>query len=70
MEQPTCEECPYWELLHINYGLCRKGQPVRVESMTEITTGRWPITWESDFCGEHPDFPQYIESLKEKPTDV
>lgn len=26
----------------------------------------WPERFSDDFCGEHPDFPAYLESLKDK----
>lgn len=80
MELPTCKTCPYWAsppseplgeckryppLLPPTESLARSWEEVS-ESMFE---GVWPDTKHCDWCGEHPDFPAYIRSLK-SPQDV
>ncbi len=38
---------------------CARADGISYDSTT------WPITGPIDWCGEHPDFPAYLESLKE-----
>ncbi len=77
MDRPTCKTCPYWsdEIFHedptCEASLCAcqrtppqlNGKPFNVETETGCD---FPYTWDSDWCGEHPDFPEYIASLKAK----
>lgn len=62
MDRPTCESCAYWLSFEgkppgsKNDGMCRADLP-----------HTWEGTQKIDFCGRHPDFPVYLESLK-KPT--
>ena len=47
-------------------GLCKRHAPSpTVTATSEDLWTAWPITDEIHWCGEHPDFPAYIESLRE-----
>ena len=50
---------------------CASGECRRYPRQTEGMVGRcmvtyWPRSLDSDWCGEHPDFPAYIASLKKR----
>lgn len=75
MERPTCKSCPYWRPQgHISRqqadsGLCKRYPVVYVGNPSEYdadNVGGWahPIEEDNSWCGEHPDFPAYIASLK------
>jgi len=51
MNRPTCEICPFWDEKG-NFQLCRR------------YAKNWAPTTPDDWCGEHPDFPEYVASLK------
>lgn len=72
MERPTCKTCPYWDVFNrepFDEGDCRKQAP-RAYLDSEFSPSEqgnnayWPVTTEIDWCGEHPDFPAYLEGLK------
>jgi hypothetical protein len=76
MYKPTCESCVYWDTWTQDckkdaLGLCRKNAPRRIRihkthgmsSTTQILNDT-PKTKIDEWCGEHPDFPAYLESLK------
>ena len=54
----TCADCVYWEAfvegLGGNYGFCRRHAPpaVTVAKAAEYEA-RWPLTEESEWCGEY-----------------
>ena len=61
---PACEQCIYWEAfvegLGGNYGFCRRHAPpaVTIAKAAEYEA-RWPLTEESEWCGEYrPHSPQ------------
>lgn len=79
MERPTCKTCPYFfwydsEDCEDPSGQCRRHTPrfPSTESMVQEAKGRsddadsgtWPVLHGSRWCGEHPDFPEYLASLK------
>ncbi len=69
MERPTCATCAYWDDAT---GDCHRlaPLPVWVENFpNEGNTHQviWPETEPDDWCGEHPDFPAYIQS-RQKPA--
>jgi len=76
MDQPRCKTCPYWDDTepweHDDGSLineCRRF-PRHWQINSERYFGvdsAWPRTHEDDWCGEHPDFPEYLASLK-KPS--
>ena len=79
MERPTCETCPYWDGDHSvkGIGYCKRNAPVpiilplRGELPNDYHIGDDPTFAElagTDWCGEHPQFPAYIESLKPVPV--
>jgi hypothetical protein len=76
MERPTCETCVYWnEINQLKYeGECKRHSP-RPVSITyqqgaiepdfhNCALSCWPITMDDDWCGDHPDFPAYLASLR------
>jgi hypothetical protein len=72
MNRPTCETCPYWESLDCNLGYCRRRAPRPYSDLMseheERFAAEWPSSTPDDWCGEHPDFPEWIESQR-KPID-
>lgn len=50
VERPCCATCGYFDG---RYGKCRR---------SPLALDRVPDEW----CGEHPDFPDYLASLKAK----
>ena len=73
MDSPTCETCPYFHWLVNDKGMCRRRSPQPNVSNPERDVGRmvaeWPDVSDYDWCGEHPDFPAWIESQR-KPRRV
>ncbi len=66
MDRPTCETCPFWE-----DGNCRRYPPhIYEKGCLEDKEGNflpvyfYPETEGDEWCGEHPDFPEYLQSLK------
>ena len=61
---PACEQCIYWEAfvegLGGNYGFCRRHAPPAVTiAKAAEHEARWPLTEESEWCGEYrPHSPQ------------
>lgn len=43
---------------------CKRRSP-QVVTIDRDTITTWPKTWENHWCGEHPDFPAFLASLKE-----
>lgn len=80
MERPTCKTCPYWEFGaetegDIDYaGFCHRHAPAPRplpldgdDNFKKTTSYRvyLPVETLGEYwCGEHPDFPAYLESLK------
>lgn len=75
MDKPTCESCPYWFTWAQNdkktaRGECRKNAPFMrwvkfdKEESKRMYNFAMPQTQIDFYCGEHPDFPAYLESLK------
>lgn len=67
MNKPTCESCVYFLLIYkeSKTGECFKNAPV-VTDGPKISN--FPVTQAHKWCGEHPDFPAYLESLKTPPA--
>jgi len=67
MERPTCETCPYWrDLRNPKNELDESGECRRYPPTPNKQVSLWPLTYDLHWCGEHPDFPAYIASLKSK----
>lgn len=70
MKRPTCETCAYWHIYEDQkiLGNCKRNAPKPVEWPEGLDGGGygtcWPETTDDDWCGEHPDFPDYLASLK------
>lgn len=71
MERPTCATCPYWgdyeefkrsEVGEEDFSVCMRFPPVIFES--EGFEAFWPEVYATASCGEHPDFPRYIEESR------
>jgi hypothetical protein len=74
MERPTCKSCLYWDRTGQGRsgGTCRRCPPTGpLKPYAEPTSGEdpahwhpseWnvPVTYDFEWCGEHPDFPDYI----------
>jgi hypothetical protein len=73
MERPTCKSCVYWDCLKVNdihEGICRRNAP-RPEFSPEFSRdGDYevfpviPKTLAEEWCGEHIDFPAWIEAQR------
>lgn len=70
MEHPTCETCSYF-VDHGVDGTCHRAAPQPVQDLDQFSSVGmidrkiiWPVVDHLDWCGEHPDFPAYIASLK------
>ena len=48
-ERGFCRDCPFWEV----GGECRFSPPVQVVT-DEVFVWKYPITKNSDWCGQHP----------------
>jgi hypothetical protein len=66
-ERPTCVSCPFWaENEGSMLGECRRQPPTMpYAEAAENTDGIWPVTLETEWCGEHPDMPAWIEQRRE-----
>jgi hypothetical protein len=81
VDRPTCGSCPYWNPEDDGgEGYChrRAPQPSPIEIMKYSPKDGDDCHWGSysqavvfpqtdwdDWCGDHPDFPAYLKSLKE-----
>jgi len=79
MDKPTCATCPYF--VHYShdtktgFGTCHRHAPRPRsgffrwnddESDCEETYGYFAAVTFFNFCGEHPDFPAWIESQRKE----
>lgn len=84
-QRPTCETCVYWERLDDEIGKCRKLSPRYTSAAlgrwcddTRDDKGMrhdhnctaWPVTFDCDWCGSHPDFPAWIEHNRRRTDDA
>lgn len=77
MERPICKTCPYWKRDEVlrSIGECRRHSPpagmageIRHSETNAPFRASWAKTLTDDWCGEHPGFPAYLESLKTTPS--
>jgi hypothetical protein len=64
MDKPTCETCPYWEMLHqlvVNH--CETIATVGMCCIRSVDDDSFPERDCDNFCGQHPQFSAYLESL-------
>ncbi len=79
MERPTCGTCPYWEsegqsadIDDSDVGYCHRfpvtpASLIRVEGTENYSVRcQEPQTYDFDWCGEHPDFPAWIEHRRQE----
>ena len=69
MTRPTCETCPYWAQIGDGWGTCRRNAP-RLSLGSD--GGGYPDHTGVDrayWCGEHPEFPAYLEQKKKGQSD-
>lgn len=70
MNRPTCETCPYFKADDGSYGdECRHSPPQWVWGGHDSDPGiqGWPETEARFWCGQHPDFPAWLEAQREQP---
>jgi hypothetical protein len=82
MERPTCATCPYWEKDSVD-GRCHRYPPedIAFDIYKYVDGGsvQWGDAGSSDdfgfrvvpvygWCGEHPDFPAYLFSIRGEVT--
>jgi hypothetical protein len=67
-ERPTCKTCPYWNNFGSTTGHCIVRSPRVFVDRDEDGILReeniLPWTPEDFGCGEHPDFPAYVQALR------
>ncbi len=73
MERPTCKTCPHFRDFGTD-GTCHKSAPPPVQDFGQFDSpsrqGRrtiWAVVERDNGCGDHPEFPAYIASLKPRP---
>lgn len=73
MDRPTCRTCPFWDCDQrgeptdeTDARQCRRLPPQINQEWADTHGGNvaWPTTFTYDWCGEHPDFPAYLASLR------
>ena len=65
-ERPTCKTCAYWcQGNQIVVGTCRKDTPMHDEDAGSV----FPQTHKNDWCGQHPQFAEWLESQKTTSTN-
>jgi len=76
VDKPACETCPYWLVSDRddNQGTCSRYPPTvpsDVSCQYDPLSMLWPLTYHDTSCGEHPDFPAWIEEQRaaRKATD-
>jgi len=64
MDRPTCETCAYFQAyVDGGEGECRRHAP---RSLNEVDNrDDHAVIHLPHWCGEHPDFPAYLASLKQ-----
>lgn len=64
MDHPSCDSCPYWDIFSEGEGFCRRYAPqptvILEDGGSRLRHPVWSVTFDDDFCGEHPDFPEYL----------
>jgi hypothetical protein len=73
-ERPTCKTCPYWAGDLEESGECRAHSP-RFAPQSSIDEGfadgdnaAWPASADTDWCGEHPRFSEWIAAHRSSLT--
>src|SRR4051794_38451406 len=66
-ERPTCGTCPFFDrdVDGSNVSLCKRFPPTIQIGLNEESfpdTGHFPAVDDWLWCGEHPDFPAYLEA--------
>lgn len=71
MDRPTCRTCAYFDPYPkvVEKGECKRRAPAPVLGLVVDFEPYWPTVHHEEWCGEHPDSPAYIRSLKaDEPT--
>lgn len=75
---PTCDVCPYWDptVDSEKSRACLRHAPTLVSTTVDperniaLGDAAWPMC-DNDFtCGDHPDYPNYIEELADRLADA
>ena len=64
MHRPTCETCVFFEHFPDAKQECHRRPPLITpapEDSNDVWWTGWPEVELDDWCGEHPDFPAYVE---------
>ena len=75
MKKPTCETCVYWDIFkgdYSTYNIQILTQTPGNDEILGICMRRPPsearfFLGQHMWFGEHPDFPRYLESIKDAP---
>lgn len=69
MDRPTCETCVYWQIEYEGDRDSMKHCSVdgRCHRRVVDKSGFYPM-WSRGWCGEHQDFPVYVEWLRQEKT--
>ncbi len=79
MEHPVCGTCAYWveSADDVEKGFCIRHAPqpfvhgprdAPEDPYSYTARPSWPETHTEDACGEHPDFPAWIEHRRQDPA--
>ena len=74
IEIPTCDTCPYWDptVDSAQSRACVRQAPQMVALANEPERGiakgdaQWPYTDHDFTCGDHPEYPTYVEELADR----
>ena len=65
MDKPKCKTCAYWMLTRPASPIVGLREDASGDCHRRAPTGRdFPSTFGNDFCGEHQDFPVWIDAKK------
>lgn len=65
MEKPTCETCVYWAFKHEESdGVCQSCGKMGHCCIRSVEDNDFPDRYDSEFCGEHPDFETWMGQEK------
>lgn len=74
MERPICATCVHFREFGNDpgEGQCKRLPPAVILDVNGVALSVWPEVSDYQGCGEHPDFPAYIASLRgpERPDGV
>lgn len=63
MDRPTCATCAYYQPTNEKQGECHHDQ-AKLFPVADYRLWGWPQVLPSDFCGQHNDFRDWMESAR------